>query len=88
MREPIIGARGRILVHVGEILTQQHVDQLLKWEARPGAGRLSLYTRAVTVINTSASGRLRPRVEEDVYQSIAVQKFYKTNDKNLMRPSG
>lgn len=79
LREPIVGYRGRLLVHVGEVLTLKHLQQLAKWNARDGLGKLSHYTREVHAVMTNASGDLAPRVEEDPYQSIAVQKFYRTH---------
>ena len=79
LREPVVGYRGNILVHVGEILTQKHLEQLAKWNARPGLGKLSLYTREVDVINTSASGDERPAVETDPYKAFLVQRDYRKN---------
>ena len=77
LREPIMGFRGNILVHVGEILSLKHIEQINKWNARAGLGKLSHYTREVTAINTSASGDEAPPVEADPYKSIAVQQWYK-----------
>ena len=75
--EPIRGYRGKVLVDSGEILSQKHVDQILKWCRRPGAGSLKLYTREVRARVSRATGDERPPVDSDPYKSIAVQKYYR-----------
>jgi len=77
--DPIRGAHGKILLHVGEILSKRHVDWLLGLEQRPGAGRLSLYTREVWVVNTDASGDEYPQVEQDPYKSIVCRDYKRGN---------
>lgn len=77
--EHIRGRFGKILVAEGEILTLKHVEQLRRWEARPGEGRLSLYTREVWTRAALGSGRERPLCDEDPYAAVSVQKWYKTN---------
>lgn len=75
--QPIRGYRMKVLVDEGEVLTQKHVDQIREWEARPGEGRLSLYTREVWTKAALGSGDLRPKCDTDPYASLAVQKYYR-----------
>lgn len=77
--EHLRGAFGKVLVCDGEVLSQKHVDQIQKWEARPGPGRLSLYTREVWIQPALGSGRLRPACDSDPYAAISVQKYYRTH---------
>ena len=77
--EPIRGYRMKILVDEGEVLTKKHVDQIREWEARPGEGRLSIYTREVWTQAALGSGRERPLCDDDPYASLAVQKYYRRN---------
>ena len=76
--EHIRGYAGKILVAEGEVLSQKHVDQLRRWEDRPGAGRLSLYTRNVWVQAALGSGRARPLCDEDPYAAHSIQKWYRS----------
>ncbi len=76
--EPIRGARGKVLVDEGEILTQLHVNKLMEWENRPGSGRLSLYTREVWAVCTTASGDLEPKCMDDYEKSYFLQKRYRS----------
>ncbi len=62
---------------VGEVLSLKHVEQLAKWEARPGPGRLSIYTREVTAVMTDASGDERPPCELEPEKAHSVQHFYR-----------
>lgn len=71
------GRHGKVLMAEGEILTQLHIDQIKKWEARPGEGRLSIYTRDVWCINTDSSGDFKPAMMTDPTKSHAVQNWYK-----------
>lgn len=75
--EPVVGARGNILMCEGEVLTQKHVDQLQRWIARPGAGCLLNYTREVWVKAVLGSGDERPKCETDPYAAHSIQKLYK-----------
>ena len=77
--EHIHGYGGKILVAMGEVLSQKHVDQLRLWESRPGNGRLSLYTREVWVQAALGSGRERPLCDSDPYAAVSVQKWHRTN---------
>lgn len=77
LTEPIRGVRGKILVNSGEILSQKHVDQIRKWDSRPGQGRLSLYTRTVWVKTALGSERERPECDSDPYAAFSVQNLYK-----------
>lgn len=73
----IRGYRGKVLIADGEVLSQKHVDQIREWEARPGEGRLSLYTRDVWVQASLGSGRERPLCDEDPYAALSIQRYYK-----------
>lgn len=75
--EHIRGFRGKVLIAAGEILSQKHVDQIQRWEARPGEGRLSLYTRTVLAKAALGSGRERPLCDSDPYAAHSVQHWYR-----------
>jgi len=73
----IRGAHGKILMAAGEILTQHHINWIKKVEARPGMGRLSLYTRDVYAVMTDASGDEEPACLTDPEKAHSLQKWYK-----------
>ena len=75
----IRGYAGKVLLQAGEVLSQKHVDQVLKWDARPGLGRLSLYTRAVWAQQTDASGDERPACDFNPYEAVSVQQNYRSH---------
>lgn len=75
----IYGAYGKVLVCEGEVLSQKHVDQIQKWEARPGLGRLSLYTREVWTQAALGSPKERPDCDADPYAAVSIQKYYRTH---------
>lgn len=75
--EPIRGFRGKVLVCAGEVLSRKHLEQLAKWDAREGAGKLSLYTRDVLAQATDASGDERPACEANPYEAHSVQRIWK-----------
>lgn len=79
LRDPVLGFRGKVLMDTGEVLTQKHLDQIAKWDAREGLGKLSHHTRAVWVVNTDASGDERPACDFDPYAALSVQKYYKSH---------
>ena len=72
------GYGGKILMQEGEILSQKHIDQIAKWDARDGIGKLSLYTRSVWCQLTDASGDERPACDLDPYAAVSIQKNYRT----------
>lgn len=76
--EHIHGHRGKIIVAMGEVLSQKHVDQLIKLCDRPGPGSLLLYNhREVWARVSRASGDERPRCETDAEQCVSLQKWYR-----------
>ena len=77
--ENIRGLAGKILVAEGEILSQKHVDQIIRWCQRPGMGNLKLYTRGVWARVSLASGDEMPRCESDPYAAVSVQKWYRSH---------
>lgn len=81
LREHIRGLGGKVLVQEGEVLTQKHLEQIEKWESRPGAGRLSLYTREVWAHATDASGDEAPACETNPYEAMSIQRNYKRGTK-------
>ena len=84
--EPIRGYAGKVLVCDGEILTRKHLEQLAKWDARDGVGKLSLYTRAVYAQATDASGDERPACETNPYEAHSVQRLWKKSMGYAVRP--
>lgn len=77
--EHVHGSFGKVLMCEGEILTAKHIEQLNKWDDRPGEGKLSLYTRAVWAQMTDASGDERPKCDTDPYAAHSIQRLYKTH---------
>lgn len=77
LHEPIVGFRGKVLIHSGEVLSVKHIAQLKKIIERPGVGCLLNYTRSVWAQATDASGDEKPACETDPYQAFSVQRMWK-----------
>ena len=75
--EHLRGRDGKVLICEGEVLTQKHVDQIIRWEKREGEGRLSLYTRDVWTQTALGSERERPLCDSDPYSAVSIQKYYR-----------